>query len=312
MTDLHNPIYTNDDKAREHLEALRWPSGPICPHCGVIDNAVKLEGKSTRKGVYKCRDCRKPFSVTVGTVFERSHISLSKWLLAVHLLSASKKGMSSHQLHRMLGVTYKTAWFMSHRIREAMRPIKPSPIGGEGKVVEADETYVGGLEKNKHKNKRSLFSHGGATKEAVLSVVERDGQVRSVHTGRANTAVLKPIITALVHNRTVLLTDDANHYKSIGAQFPAHQVVNHSKGQYVFGDVHTNTVEGFFSVFKKGMKGVYQHCSPVHLQRYLNEFDFRYNHRIGLGTSDKERADMALLGITGKRLTYRRTDQVTA
>jgi transposase-like protein len=308
---LRNPIYTNEDKARKHLEALRWPNGAICPHCGVIGNAVELEGKSTRPGVYKCRDCRKPFSVTVGTVFERSHIPLSKWLLAVHLMSSSKKGISSHQLHRMLGVTYKTAWFMSHRIREAMRT-PPSPIGGEGKVVEADETFVGGIEKNKHKNKRTPRSHGSSNKAVVFSVLERGGSVRSIHTGKADSHHVRPILTALVHERTVLCTDEAQHFKAVGSHFADHKVVKHALGQYVFGEVHTNTIEGFFSVFKKGMKGVYQHCGKQHLQRYLYEFDFRYNNRIGLEISDTERTERALQGIAGKRLTYRRIDRQVA
>src|ERR1700722_971173 len=197
MTDLQNPIYQDDNRAREHLEALRWPNGTVCPHCGVVGNSTPLKGHSTRPGVHKCKDCRKPFSVTVGTLFERSHIPLSKWLLAVHLLSASKKGMSSHQLHRMLGVTYKTAWFMTHRIREAMKPESVQlPIGGSGKIVEADETYVGGKEKNKHKNKRKKGSQGGANKEAVISLVERGGQVRSFHLPSVTAKTLKPVLHA--------------------------------------------------------------------------------------------------------------------
>lgn len=308
MTNLHNPIYKDDNKARKHLESIRWPNGPICPHCGVIDNAAELKGKSTRPGVYKCRDCRKPFSVTVGTVFERSHISLSKWLLAVHLMSASKKGMSAHQLHRMMGVTYKTAWFMAHRIREAMRPINPTPMGGEGKVVEADETYVGGLTKNKHKSKRLAKPTTRLDKEIVFSMVERGGNVRSFHTEKARSDIIKPIMKALVHKRTVVCTDESHIYKPISLEFADHKVVNHSQEQYVIGEVHTNTIEGYFSVFKKGMKGVYQHCGKQHLQRYLDEFDFRYNNRAGLEISDMVRSDRALLGVTGKRLTYRRID----
>lgn len=303
MTDLQNAIYKDDNKAREHLAALRWPHGAVCPHCGVIGNAKQLKGKSTRPGVYKCRDCSKPFSVTVGTLFERSHIPLSKWLLAVHLLSSSKKGMSSHQLHRMLGVTYKTAWFMTHRIREAMKPSgNPSPMGGEGKTVEADETFIGKIKGYKLQSKS--FHH----KHKVLSLVERGGNARSFHVDNLYAKTLQPILVSNIKAETTLMTDEAPVYKPIGKSFAKHESVRHSDDEYARGMTHTNTIEGFFSIFKRGMKGVYQHCSEQHLQRYLNEFDFRYSNREALGTGDKERADIALKGITGKRLTYRRID----
>ncbi|MFH1158812.1 MAG: IS1595 family transposase [Pseudomonadota bacterium] len=306
MIDLQNPIYNDDNKAREHLENLRWAQGAVCPHCGTVGNSTLMKGKSTRPGVHKCKDCRKPFSVTVGTLFERSHISLSKWLLAVHLLSSSKKGMSSHQLHRMLGVTYKTAWFMSHRIREAMKPINPSPLGGEGRTVEADETYVGGLEKNKHKKDRLKAGRGPVGKEAVFSLVERGGKVRSTHVPAVNAQTLRPIMNEQLHADTRLITDDASVYGPIGKDFSEHHSVAHSIGEYVRGDTYTNTIENYFSIFKRGIKGVYQHCSKEHLKRYLAEFDFRYNSR---DIEDWERANAALKGIEGKRLTYRRIDQ---
>jgi transposase-like protein len=308
MSILSAAYFHNEEAAVKHLENIVWANGIVCPKCGVVDNSGELKGKTARVGLRKCYACRKQFTVKVGTVFESSHIPLHKWLQAAYLMSSSKKGISAHQLHRTLEVTYKTAWFMAHRLREAMRPLNLEPMGGEGKVVEADETFVGGLEKNKHKSKRNTHSQGGAKKEAVVSMVERGGKVRSFHTGRANIGTIKPVLSALVHKRTVLLTDDASHYNSIGKDFAWHSVVKHSLGQYVVGEVHTNTIEGFFSVFKKGMKGVYQHCGKQHLQRYLNEFDFRYNER---EFTDAERTISALKGISGKRLTYNPASQET-
>lgn len=310
MADLTNPIFTDADKARTHLEAVRWPDGPICPHCGVVDEATAMQGKSHRKGLYKCKACRKPFSVTVGTVFERSKIPLNKWLLATHLMTASKKGMPAHQLHRMLGITYKSAWFMAHRIREAMRPGgETGPLGGTGKTVEADETFVGGKEKNRHKSKRAKKRLGGNWgKETVFSLVEREGQVRSVHTPSVTAATLLPILKAQLDHGTKLMTDDAGQYRHMHRDFD-HEAVNHSAGEYVRGEAHTNTVEGYFSILKRGVTGTYHHVSQQHLKRYLAEFDFRYNERMGLGVSDAQRADKALEGIGGKRLTYRRTNE---
>ena len=299
MIDLKNPIYSDETKAREHLEALQWPNGPVCPFCGVgSERIAKLQGKSTRPGVHKCRDCRKPFSVTVGTVFERSHVPLTKWLLATHLLCSSKKGISSHQLKRTLGVDFKTAWFMSHRIREAMAPGSSSePMGGEGKIVEADETFWGNAEGEK---KRPGYAH----KMTVFTLIERGGKARSTQMKRANAYDIKSTIYEHVDPKSTLHTDGAQYYK--GAPVAKHESVDHSAKEYVRGNVHVNTTEAFFQVFKRGMTGIYQHCSEKHLHRYLSEFDFRYNNRIALEVDDTMRAAKALQGIEGKRLTYRR------
>ncbi len=308
---LSNPIFQDEAKAREHLEGLRWADGRFCPHCGEAEKTSPVEGKSHRPGLYYCLSCKKTFTVTVGTLFERSKVPLTKWVLAFHLMSASKKGMSAHQLHRMLGVTYKTAWFMAHRIREAMRPADGSegPLGGEGKIVEADETFVGGKEKNKHRSKRAKTRLGGSWgKETVFSLVERGGNVRSVHTVSVTAATLRPILVAQVDRKSFLMTDDAGQYRYMGREFARHEVVNHGIEEYVRGEAHTNTVEGYFSILKRGINGVYHHVSQQHLKRYLGEFDFRYNER---KTSDGERAAKALKGIEGKRLTYRRIDHAS-
>lgn len=315
-------IYTDENAAREHLEKLLWPHGPTCPHCGNADPARihKLQGKSTRPGVYKCNECRKPFSVTVGTVFERSKIPLSHWVYAVHLYTASKKGFSAHQLFRTLKVTYKTAWFMAHRIREAMREddLAP-PLGGSGKVVEADETYFGKLETPRPSAQRKgrPFTKGGrsgpAGKRSVLSLVERGGRVRSFHVDHATAANVRDIVFTNVSRESALHTDESALYTYLGKAFAAHETVHHSSGEYVRYDgdrvIHSNTVENVFSVFKRGMKGVYHHCGEAHLHRYLAEFDFRYNRRSALGFTDAQRADDAIRGIKGKRLTYRRTNE---
>jgi transposase-like protein len=300
MREMSDPIYHNEDAAREHLEALRWPDGPVCPHCGALEAATKLTGKSTRPGVYKCKACRKPFSATVGTVFERSHIPLHKWLFANHLICSSKKGISAHQLHRTLNVTYKTAWFMAHRLREAMKePAWPGPLGGEGKTVEADETFIG----NKAGRKKTRgFRH----KRAVMSLVERGGRVRSFHIDDVNPNTLRKVLVTQVDRKSALMTDDSHFYKPVGKEFTSHESVNHSEEEYVRGLAHTNTIEGFFSIFKRGMIGVYQHCGEQHLKRYLTEFDFRYNHRASLKINDEMRAAALLKGIEGRRLTYRR------
>jgi|CXWL01.1.fsa_nt_gi transposase-like protein len=296
--------FRNEDAARKHLEAIQWPDGPVCPHCGVVDGASRIKGG--RKGLLFCNSCRKQFSVTVGTVFERSHVPLHTWLYANHLLCSSKKGISSHQLSRMLGVSYKTAWFMSHRIREAMAPAKgQAPIGGAGKIVEADETFIG---QSDNKPPKFPGSGGYTHKRAILSLVERGGKLRSFKLDGNPTAYeIKGILDDQVHYKTRLVTDGAQYYK--GARFEGHQSVNHSIGEYVRGDVHVNTLEGYFSIFKRGMVGTYQHCGEQHLQRYLAEFDFRMNHRVKLGYDDAMRADKALEGIKGKRLTYRRTNE---
>lgn len=305
---LKNKIYNDENAARRHLEKLQWPNGPVCPHCN-SQEATKLKGVSTRPGVYKCRDCEKPYSVTVGTVFERSHIPLTKWLLATQLLTSSKKGISAHQLHRMLGVTYKTAWFMAHRIREAMAPkADASPLGGEGKTVEADEMYIG-----KKTGKRKLPGSGGyAHKRTVMTLVERDGKARSAHIEAPTRYEMKAILLDNTKAGTHVVTDGSKIYRFLPVA--THDVINHAKGEYSRtkedgSKVHTNTVEGFFGIFKRGMIGTYQHCSEAHLQRYLSEFDFRYSNRAALGVDDATRADIALAGIVGKRLTYRRTVQ---
>ena len=307
-------IYTDENAAREHLESLNWPDGPICPHCGVVNEATKLAGKSTRPGVYKCRPCRKPFSVTVGTVFERSKIALNTWVHAVDIYTASKKGFSAHQLHRTLGVTYKTAWFMAHRIREAMtEPKGPSnPMGGAGKIVEADETYFGKkADKPKVKTNGQPFLKKGraAHKIAIVSLVERGGTVRSFKVERADADTVRTILFTNVKRNTDLHTDESALYTYTGKAYASHKTVNHSSKEYVRGTVHTNTIEGFFSIFKRGMKGVYQHCGEQHLHRYLAEFDFRYNNRTALGINDTMRSEEALKGIVGKRLMYRRPDE---
>jgi transposase-like protein len=294
--------FRDEEAARKHLEGIRWPSGPVCPHCGVIDHASRIAGG--RKGLMFCNACRKQFSVTVGTVFERSKIPLHIWLYANHLLCSSKKGMSAHQLHRTLGVTYKTAWFMAHRIREGMKPKNPPALGGEGQTVEIDETYIG--------RRAGPHGRGIASKQAVLSLVERGGQVRSFHVGKMTRLAMDPIVRKNASRKSNLITDESNLYhQDMG--FASHETVNHSSTQYVRYEkgvaIHTNTVEGFFSIFKRGMIGTYQHCGEQHLHRYLSEFDFRYSHRIALGVDDATRADIALQGIEGKRLTYRRIVQ---
>lgn len=307
MTDLSNPIFHDVNKAREHLESLRWADGRFCPHCGETEDTVLLKGKSHRPGLYYCNACKKQFTVTVGTLFERSKIPLNKWVLAFHLMCASKKGISAHQLHRMLGITYKSAWFMAHRIREAMREFNPGPLGGEGKYVEADETIIGGKERNKHRSKRNPKNIGAVGKEIAFSLVERGGKVRSHHVPNVNAKTLRPIIVTQVDRKSFLMTDDAGQYRIIGPEFAGYETVNHGIEEYVRGDAHTNTIEGYFSILKRGITGTYHHVSQQHLKRYLAEFDYRYNERSALGISDAERADKALKGIEGKRLTYRRT-----
>ncbi len=305
---LTDPIFNDEEAARRHFEELRWPDGPECPHCGLIGDAIELKGKSTRPGVYKCHGCQKPFTATIGTVYERSHIPLHKWLLATHLLCASKKGISAHQLWRMLGFgSYRTAWFMAHRIREGMREALPDGgLGGKGKVVEIDETYIGGKEANKHKHKRTNKGRGPVAKAPVVSLVERDGSVRSFHVANVTAKSLRPIIVTHVNRASYLMTDDSTVYPAIGREFAGHGSVNHSAEEYVRAYFwHTNTVENYFSIFKRGIVGVYHHVSEAHLHRYATEFDFRYNRRAILGIDDSERASAAIKGIAGKRLTYR-------
>jgi transposase-like protein len=292
------------------LEAIMWPEGPTCPHCGATDRINRLEGVKSkpskknpegkvRHGLWKCYHCRGQFTVRKNTVFEESHLELHQWLQAAFLMCSSKKGVSSNQLHRTLGCTLKTAWFVSHRLREAMRDGKLPPMGGEGKYVEADETYIGRKPGRKVKV-------GWGHKHTVVSLVERGGRARSFHVkGNMTRAAARQVLFRNVDLKSKLMTDEASLYKIPGEYFESHDVVTHSKEEYVRGDAHTNTVEGFFSVFKRGMIGTYQHCSGRHLHRYLSEFDFRYNNRTALGVDDMARTTAALKGAKGKRLTYR-------
>lgn len=306
--------FHNEAAAYTFLEAHIWPQGPVCPHCKGVERISKMQGEATRIGLYKCYECRKQFTVKVGTVFESSHVPLHIWLQAVALLSSSKKGISANQLHRTLGVTLKTAWFMAHRVREAMRDGGFEPMGGKGKPVEADETYFGNIERSKFRTKTTKgrpFTKGGRTgpsnKRAVLSLVERGGRVRSFHLNTADKVNVATIVRHNIDKESRLMTDESRLYTEVGKEFAEHGTVRHASGEYVRGDIHSNTVENYFSVFKRGMKGTYQHCAEKHLHRYLAEFDFRYNSRIGLGVNDEMRAERAIKGIVGKRLTYRTT-----
>jgi transposase-like protein len=294
------PHFQNDEAARAMLESILWPDGPVCAHCGVVNHSYKTK----RPGVFRCAEkaCRKDFSVTMKTVMERSHIALHKWLQAFHLMTSSKKGVSAHQLHRTLNIGYEAAWFMAHRIRESMRAGGLSPLGGGGKVVEADETYIGRL-------KGQPVRFGGWThKNTVLTLVERGGSARSFHIDSATIANIAPIVRENISRESRLMTDEANLYKEVGREYESHDAVNHTAKEYVrYGAevITTNTVEGYYSIFKRGMKGVYQHCAEKHLHRYLSEFDFRYSNRIALGVDDGERRTLAIKGAAGKRLTYR-------
>lgn len=308
MSVLTQAHFHDEAAAYAKLEGLFWPDGPVCPHCGVIGGAYELKGKTTRIGLKKCAACRKTFTVKVGTVFEQSHVKLHLWFQAAHLMASSKKGISSNQLHRTLGVTLKTAWFMSHRLREAMRVLKMDAFGGEGKIVEADETYIGGKEKNKHRNKRAKVMGGTFGKEAAFALVERGGMVRSHHVPDVTVKTLRHVLVSQLKADTSLMTDSAAQYHFTHRDFPQHQTVNHRIGEYVRGNTHTNTIEGYFSILKRGIMGTYHHVSPQHLKRYLCEFDFRYNERQALGIDDGERTTRLLKGITGKRLTYDGSD----
>jgi transposase-like protein len=298
---LSNRHFHDEKAAYAFVEARVWPSGPVCPHCGGVDRISAMGGKSTRIGAYKCYQCRKPFTVKIGTIFEASHVPMRHWLQAIFLMSSSKKGISSNQLHRTLGCTLKTAWFISHRIREAMRVNGAEPMGGEGEIIEADETFIGRLEGQP--KARAGFGH----KNTVLTLVRRGGEARSFHVDSTSIASIVPILRAQIKAESAVMTDEANQYKQLGKIFASHESVNHKSEEYSRGTVSTNTVEGFFSIFKRGMKGIYQHCSEKHLHRYLAEYDFRYTNRVGLGVNDVARADRALKGIVGKRLKYKTT-----
>lgn len=315
MTDLlKNPIFQDETKAREWLEARVWPKGPNCPHCGNADadKITALQGKAHRAGLYQCAECREQFTVTVKTVFERSKIPLTKWLAALFLMTASKKGVSAHQVHRMLGVSYKSTWFMMHRLREAMRTGGLEPLGGSGKIVEADETYYGKPETrpvSPQRKGRPYKYPKIRQSRPIVALVERGGKVRSFHVPVADAASVAQIVRENVHRESRLHTDESRLYPVVGTEFAAHETVKHTANEYVRGDVTTNTIESYFSVFKRGMRGTYQHCSEKHLHRYLAEFDFRHNNRVALGVNDTMRADALAAGIVGKRLTYRRPHQ---
>lgn len=330
---LTHPIFNDQDKARQHLEAQRWPNGPVCPHCGATSEHVRAivgaranpsaknpEGVE-RRGLYQCNACRQQFTVTVKTIFERSKIPLNKWLAATYLISSSKKGISAHQIHRTLGVTYKTAWFMLHRIREAMGEDNSTsgPLGGEGKTIEADETYIGKrdvpyVSPRRLKEGRPFIKSGkpgGAQKRTVVALVERGGRVRSFHVRIANVKQVRDILVQNASRKSTLYTDESKLYTNTGKEFAEHDTVNHSRKEYARGEVHTNTIENTFSVFKRGMTGIYQHCGEAHLFRYLREFDFRYNRRTALGWNDRDRHNDLLSRIGGKRLTYRRAGEAS-
>jgi transposase-like protein len=304
---LSAPHFHNEEVAYAYVEARIWPEGPVCPHCGGVERISKMGGKSTRIGAYKCYQCRKPFTVKIGTIFEASHVPMNVWLQAMYLIAGSKKGISSNQLHRTLGVTLKTAWFMSHRIREAMRSGDMSPFGSSGGIVEADETFIG-------REPGTVMKGGGIQhKMKVLALIDRaTGRSRAMVIDRVNTATIKPILLDNIAREAALMTDEAVHYKRLGGMFDARARVNHAAGEYVNRDnplIHTNTVEGYFSIFKRGMRGIYQHCAKKHLHRYLAEFDFRYSNRVALGYNDADRSDAMLKGIVGKRLTYQTTNR---
>jgi transposase-like protein len=308
---LDSPHFRNDAAAYKWVEARVWPNGRVCPHCGVVDNSGPLKGKSTRIGTYKCyeRECRKPFTVKVGTIFESSHIKLHIWLQAMFLLASSKKGISSNQLARTLGVTLKSAWFLSHRIREAMKD-NGAIFGGNFGGVESDETLQG---IDPRKEPRPDGSLSVANYNRVLTLIDRDtGAARSFVLTEFTTDEVQRIFNENVAREAYLLTDEAPQYKWPGTVQTFHGTTNHSKGEYVRKDapwVHTNTVEGYYSIFKRGMKGVYQHASRQHLHRYCIEFDFRYTNRAKVGVDDVARFTKIVEGVKGKRLTYRHADR---
>ncbi len=317
MSVLSAPYMHDEAAAFAHVESIIWANGTVCPHCGVVDRAYKLEGVRTkpskknpegkeRHGLWKCRDCRGQFTVRKGTIFEESHLPLHLWLQAIHLMVSSKKGISSHQLHRVLGITYKSAWFLTHRIRECMRDGALAGFGNGGGVVEVDETFIGkepGVKKAKN-------ARGGDHKMKMLTLVDRETKrAKSIVVDDLKKTTLIPILQENIAREAYVMTDEARQYQGIGAGkvFDAHGWTNHSAGQYVdYADkeIHTNTVEGFYSIFKRGMKGVYQHCGKQHLHRYAAEFDFRYNNRVANGVDDAERGQRVLAASVGKRLTY--------
>jgi len=314
MSVLSKPYMHDEAAAFAHVESIIWPEGPVCPHCGVVHSAYKLEGVRTkpskkrpegkeRFGLWKCRECRKQFTVRKGTIFEESHIEMYKWLQAIHLMVSSKKGISAHQLHRVLEITYKSAWFMAHRIREAMRSDGNVDFGAGGGTVEVDETFIG-------KEPGAEVKRGYAHKMKVLTLVDRtSGKAKNIVVDEVSRAALLPILRENIAKEAVVYTDEAGQYQTLGRVFADHDTVHHGKGEYGRGEVHTNTVEGYYSIFKRGMKGVYHHCAKKHLHRYAAEFEFRYNNRVANGVEDPERGEIALRAMVGKRLTYRRANK---
>jgi transposase-like protein len=315
---LDEPRFQNEEAAYAYVEGIVWPNGRVCPKCGVFDKSGLLKGKSTRIGLYKCYACRKPFTVKIGTIFEKSHVPMHIWLQAMHLMCSSKKGFSANQFCRVLGVDFKTGWFIGHRIREAMaeHPDVFGPLGGSGMIVESDETYTvykeGGPTWILHPEHGWQRRRSGSDRVPVVTLVERGGRARSRKVDRVTAATLRSVVFVNADTKSRLMTDELRAYRRIGQRFASHDAVNHGEEEWArkLGDgtkAHTNTVEGFFSIFKRGMRGIYQHCSERHLHRYLAEFDFRYSNRIALGVDDVERTERAIRGIIGKRLTYRTT-----
>lgn len=308
MSVLNKPYFHDEAAAFAKLEEIVWPNGPVCPHCGATDRVYDIKGESARIGLKKCGHCRKQFTVKVGTVFESSHVPLYKWFQATYLICSSKKGISAHQLHRVLEVTYKTAWFMAHRLREAMTTMGIEPMGGEGVVVEVDETFIGNdrTVKPKHEKKGRGYAH----KYKVFALVDRStGRARAMVVDSLKAKDLMPILAENIAKETVICTDEAGQYVHVGKHFAEHGVVRHNQGEYGRGPIHTNTIEGYFSIFKRGMKGVYQHCAKKHLHRYVAEFNFRYNER---KIDDSQRANLLLESAVGKRLLYRDSSQAFA
>jgi transposase-like protein len=306
-----DPRFNDEAAAFAYVESKLWPHGPVCPHCGNADsNRIrKMQGKATRLGLYNCNECKGQFTVRQGTIFESSHLELRLWLQVIHLMCASKKGVSTRQIQRMLSCSMKTAWFLTHRIREAMRDGSLAPMGGEGTPVEVDETFFG--------NKEGVeVKRGYGHKNAILTLVERRGAARSFHVESIKKEDLAPIVRANIAREAHIMTDEGAQYTQVGQEFAGHGKVDHSREEYAYHDratgllITTNTVEGYYSIFKRGMIGVYQHCGEQHLHRYLAEFDFRYSYRIKTGYDDAARADRALLGVKGKRLTYETTKAV--
>ena len=302
MLNLTDPVYSDENLAREHLEALHWPNGPVCPHCRENERITKLTSKTARAGLHMCNACRKQFTVTVGTIMEDSKIPLNKWLMAYALINGSKKGFSAHQLHRSLGITYKSAWFLAHRIRETMQD-DGEPLGGPGMIIESDEAIVGGFKKKR-------LSGKVAPKKKIVTLVERGGSARSFHITNIDHTNVRHALVTNAHRSSVLMTDDARFYNSIGREFAGHHTTLHSNREFAkAGGIHSNTAENFFSIFKRGLVGTYHHMSAAHIHRYLAEFDFRYNTR---KISDTERTEEALKGARGKRLMYRQPSSLAA